>query len=77
MLFGTRPGPGNASDLTIFFTYGSPLEQVTSFKHLGVWIDPVLSFNSHIESITNKLSRNLGMLYRSSDTFSNRFFFCT
>ena len=70
MLFGTRPGLGDVSDLSISFSDGSPLDHVTSFKYLGLWIDPLLSFKYHIESITNKLSCNLAILYRSINCFT-------
>lgn len=70
MFFGTRSGLGDASDLTISFTDGSPLTQVTSFKYLGLWIDPSLSFEFHIESIINKLSRNLAILCCSINCFT-------
>ena len=69
MLFSTRLGLGYILDLTIYFNDGSPLEQVTS-KHLGLWIDPILSFKQHIESIIKKLNCNLGILYRSINCFT-------
>ena len=70
MLSGTRSGLSDVSDLIISFIDVSPLDQVTSFKYLGLWIDPLLSFKHHIESITNKLSCNLAILYRSINCFT-------
>ena len=42
------------------------IEQVDSYKYLGVTIDQNISFNIHVENIINKISRSLGILKRSS-----------
>ena len=43
---------------------GSPLEQVQSFKYLGVLIASDLSWSSHISMCCTKAKKLLGMLYR-------------
>ncbi len=70
MMFGTRQGLSESPVLNISFSDSSPLEQVSSFKYLGLWTDPVLSFSEHIKSIINKLSRSLGILYCSINCFN-------
>lgn len=42
------------------------IEQVTTFKYLGVVIDNKLTFKDHIEKIIKKVSSNVGLLYRLS-----------
>ena len=44
----------------------TPIELVTSFKFLGVNINQHLSWDNHIASITNKVSRNINLLRRMS-----------
>ena len=46
--------------------YGNPtrVEEVDSFKYLGVWIDKNLSWSSHIDHISKKISQRLGVLSR-------------
>ena len=44
----------------------TPIEQVTCFKFLGVNINEHLSWDNHIVSITNKVSRNINLLRRMS-----------
>ena len=43
---------------------GSPLEQVSSFKYLGVLISSNLSWSPHILSICRKSRQLIGILYR-------------
>ena len=45
---------------------GQPLQQVSSFKLLGVVIDEHLRWDSHINYIHGKVSRNLALLRRLS-----------
>ena len=42
----------------------SPLEEVSSFKFLGVCVDNKLSWKSHIENICKIISRNIGVMNR-------------
>ena len=38
------------------------LECVSSYKYLGVYLDSTLTFNQHIESLTKKVSKRLGVI---------------
>ena len=42
------------------------IEQVESFKYVGVTIDTNLTYNVHVENIINKISKSLGVLKRAS-----------
>ena len=44
---------------------GLPLEQVESYKDLGVLFDPFLLFNQHISNIVNKAYSMLGLIHRN------------
>lgn len=39
------------------------IEQVSSFKYLGVWFDSCLTFKGHLTSVLNRVSGNLSYLY--------------
>ena len=41
------------------------LEQVKEYKYLGLIIDSKLTWKSHVQYLRNKLSRNLGVLFKS------------
>lgn len=41
-------------DFTILTQDGTPIERVTSYKYLGIWLDDKLSFGVHIESLLKK-----------------------
>ena len=40
------------------------LEKVNSLKFLGVILDETINWNRHIELVENKISKNIGILYR-------------
>ena len=42
------------------------IERVTSIKFLGVMIDENISWRDHIKTVENKLSKNIGLLYRAN-----------
>ena len=44
---------------------GDPLESVTSFKYLGVYISSDLSWSEHIKQVCVKARRMIGLLYRN------------
>ena len=50
--------------LTQFILNGTPLEQVETFKYLGVLLSSDLSWSAHIESICTKARKVVGLLYR-------------
>jgi len=39
------------------------VERVFSFKCLGVWLDPTMSFNNHLVAVNSKVSSAVGKLY--------------
>ena len=67
MLFSTRP---TVPSLSITFTDGTLLEKVDEFKYLGLWLDPQLSFKTHITSVIQKVNFSLKVLYRSINCFT-------
>ena len=46
------------------FVNQEPLEQVSPYKYLGVYLDENLNFTEHIDFIVHKSRRKLGMLKR-------------
>ena len=50
---------------------GAPIEKVSSFKYLGVWLSEDLKWNAHIQQITNKARRQAGLIYRRFYKHSN------
>jgi len=46
------------------FLNGCPLEEVPTFKYLGIIISSDLSWSQHIEGICSKARKIIGMLYR-------------
>ena len=43
---------------------GVPLEQVESFKYLGVFLSSDMSWSTHIDSVCSKARKLVGLLYR-------------
>ena len=44
---------------------GNPLQSVTSFKYLGVYISSYLSWSEHVKQVCVKAKRVTGLLYRN------------
>ena len=44
--------------------YGKTLERVAKFSYLGVVLDDNLSWKDHVEYVSSKVSRRLGLLSR-------------
>ena len=42
------------------------IKRENSIKYLGIIIDENLTWENHIEVIENKISKNIGVLYRAS-----------
>ena len=51
--------------LPSFFLSDREIKRITSVKYLGVLIDKHLTWKEHITVIENKVSKNLGILYRA------------
>ena len=50
---------------------GKPMENVTSYKYLGVTLTSDLTWSDHIHNITRKARRLTGMLYRQFSRLSS------
>jgi len=55
---------GNSAPQHTLFLMGKPIEKVSSFKYLGVPISDDLTWSKHIQTISSKARRIIGMLYR-------------
>ncbi|CDR04496.1 unnamed protein product [Oncorhynchus mykiss] len=60
MWFGKKNVPLPTGVITT--SEGLELEVVTSYKHLGVWLDGTLSFSQHISKLQAKVKFRLGFL---------------
>ena len=47
----------------------SPIERVTEYKYLGIWLDEKLTFKYHISDLATKLRQKIGFLYRNKVNF--------
>ena len=55
------------SKVFITITFSSiEIKHESSVKFLGVVIDENITWNKHIELVENKISKNIGILYRVS-----------
>ena len=54
------------NELPILLIEGTPITQVTSTKFLGVYIDQHLNWKEHINNISSKIAKTVGVLFRSS-----------
>ncbi len=50
----------------------SRLEQVTSYKYLGYWLDDTLCFNQHIQKTVDKINKRLYLIKQSSKFLPQR-----
>ena len=56
------------------FINDKEIERVTSIKFLGVLFDEHFSWKDHITVIENKISKNLGLLYRAKRVLERLYF---
>ena len=57
--------------LTALMINGTELEQVDSYKYLGVWITSTLSWSKHVTEDCRKARRKVGILYRKCYQYAN------
>ena len=48
------------------------IENIYHIKVLGVFIDENLSWNQHIDIVSSKISKSIGILYKSRDVLSKQ-----
>ena len=71
MIFGSKHKLKSISDTCVITCNdGTPLHRVDKFKYLGVWLDPTLSFKSHISHLLRKVHFGLNVLYKSKNSFT-------
>ena len=63
MLFGSWQNLAKSPNFCIQL-YGKTLERVAKFSYLGVVLDENLSWKDHVEYVSSKVSRRLGLLSR-------------
>ena len=64
MLFGTTRRLRSGTERMSVTLSGVILEVVSSYKYLGVWLDPCLTWQVHIDKLCNAVSSRLGVLRR-------------
>ena len=63
MVFGSRQRLSHGNELKISID-NKQLEQVDSFKYLGVWFDSTLTWSTHVSNACSKISQRLGVIGR-------------
>ena len=59
------PSPREASDEITIQINGQQIERVTETKFLGVILDHILTFKSHIDYISNKIAKCIGLISKA------------
>ncbi len=70
VMWFSRKGATPPPALNITTSTGTPLDQVSVYKYLGIWLDSTLSFSNHISNLQSKVKAKLGFLYRNRLTFT-------
>lgn len=63
MIFKTNQKESNDPD-EIIISEGCKIKKVNSFKYLGLHLDPLIKFNTHVKAIEGKISRVVGALWK-------------
>ena len=69
MLF-TRLSPSSFINSSISTLNGMPIDRISNYKYLGIWIDDKLSFKIHISELTKKLKSELSLFYLNRACFT-------
>ena len=67
MLFSKSKTINN--DLRIVTLNRSPIDRVSEYQYLGIWLDDKLTFKHHISELTTKLRQKIDLLYRNKVNF--------
>ena len=65
ILIGSRQRLNTFHSSPVLVIDGAPIEQVSSTKSLGVYIDQNLSWNIHIDTLAKKIASGIGAMKRS------------
>jgi len=69
MMF-SRARSQSSDKITINTLDGDLIENVSSYKYLGFWLDNKLSFKVHVEKLVKKLKLRLGFYFRHKACFN-------
>ena len=70
ILFGSKPIPTNNNNFQLILD-GNVIERVTVNKFLGVFLDEKLKWTQHLNHISNKISKGLGIIGRVRNIMPN------
>ena len=62
MLFGSKIKLSRNNDILDIKIKTSCVEQVNSFKYLGVYLDRSITWTGHLKHVTNTVNRKLGLI---------------
>jgi hypothetical protein len=65
MMFGSQRRVAQVAGRLELAVGGDPLEQVSTFKYLGLWFDPSLVWDEHIKTVSSKICSRIGVLGRT------------
>ncbi len=69
MLFTSSRNKQNDSKINVMSGAAS-IEHVGTYKYLGMWLDPFLSFDVHIDKVCAKVKARTGLLWRMRNCIS-------
>ncbi len=69
MMVGSRYKLARTREFTLSLN-GDQIENVSTFKYLGILLDRNLQFHTHIDSIVDKTTSKLGLLYKTCWLFN-------
>ena len=70
MLFNrSLPAPARLTSITTLD--GSDVEYVDIYKYLGVWLDCILSFQTHIKHLQSKIKSRIVILFHNKASFTH------
>ncbi len=63
MICGTRQCIENFDNMSVLIN-DSEIEQVQTFKYLGIWFDPLLKWDYQVQNTSKKVSQRIGLVSR-------------